>query len=73
MSLEVITMSLKGLYKARRLCGMSQKDLAHCLCVSKNTVSRWERGTVTPRVPRLKEIAEALNCSIKFLITGEDD
>jgi len=64
---------LKGLAKARHKCGMSQREFGNFLGVDKMTISRWERGQHMPRSNRLQEIAVALNVSVNYLFTGEDE
>jgi len=45
-----------------------QKDLAKALGVSKSTVSMWITGATSPRMDKVKRIAELLNCSISDLL-----
>lgn len=65
-------MALKGIATARKLCGMTQRDLARVLGVTKLTVSRWERGVVTPRTNMLLDIADALSCGLEPSDNGSD-
>ena len=37
---------------ARRQCGMTQSELADKMCVTRQTVSRWEAGTALPDVEK---------------------
>jgi DNA-binding XRE family transcriptional regulator len=47
--------------------GMSNKDLAHVVSVSENTVSSWTTGTYKPRHSTMEQIASALNLTIDQL------
>lgn len=60
---------LKILRKAYRV---SQKDLAKPLHVSKQTVSNWENGNITPSVEMLMKIADFFHVSTDYLL-GLDD
>lgn len=51
--------------------GMRQTDLAFEAGLSEVTVSRYIRGERTPGAEELLRIAEALNVSTDFLLTGE--
>ena len=52
----------------RRLKNWTQKTLAAEAHVSFNTISNYERGVRCPRLPELKKIASALECSVTDLI-----
>jgi transcriptional regulator with XRE-family HTH domain len=55
--------------KARRLeCGLSQDQLAERLDVGPEAVSRMERGVVMLTIPKLVELANALDCPIETFI-----
>jgi transcriptional regulator with XRE-family HTH domain len=56
---------------ARRRAKLSQEELADRLGVGPNTVGRWERGRVEPRVSALAAIAEALGCELSQLLPGQ--
>lgn len=48
--------------------GITQEDLAKELNVGQNTISQWETGERTPRVPTLIKLAEVLDCSVGELL-----
>ena len=48
--------------------GLTQKEFADLLLVSNRTVSRWERGSVSPTAEEITRIAEILNCTVSQLI-----
>ena len=62
-------MSIK---KARKLKGMSQKALAAALSVSQPTVSDWESGRKMPTRGNLLLLADILDSSVDFLLTGSE-
>ena len=51
---------------------LTQEQLAEDLGVSKNTVSRWERGINIPDLSLLDTLASELDTSVKEIITGHD-
>ena len=48
------------IYSARKTLGLSQEKLAEALGVSRNTVSRWERGEFSPSAENLAALARLL-------------
>ncbi|MDL2313814.1 helix-turn-helix domain-containing protein [Desulfovibrio sp. OttesenSCG-928-C14] len=57
----------------RRKLGLSQRELATKLGITYDSMARMERGKVTPKISRLPEIAEALQCSVSYLFHTNDD
>lgn len=57
---EIIGRSIRG---HRVAAGITQRDLAHRLCVSPSTVWRWEVGRHMPSTSHLGAIADALELS----------
>ncbi len=51
---------------------LSQEQLAEKLGVSKNTISRWERGINIPDLGLLDDLALALNTGVSEIIKGHD-
>lgn len=47
---------------------MNQVELGYKIGISKQTVSKYEKGTVLPNSKSLKDIADALNCSTDYLL-----
>ncbi len=45
---------------ARKMLGLSQEKLAEALGVSRNTISRWERGECSPHADKLAELERML-------------
>ena len=56
---------------ARRQCGMTQSELADKMCVTRQTVSRWEAGTALPDVEKVAQIAKLLQVSCDYLLDDE--
>lgn len=57
--------------EARTDLKLSQESLGKRLGVSREAVSQWERGDSEPTPSRVVEIAQALNCSHYWLVTGK--
>ena len=53
---------------ARTEAGLTQTELAERLGIHQESVSRWERGTVTPSVSQVFRIAEALGIDAAWLM-----
>lgn len=51
--------------------GMSQDELARELGVTRQTVSRWEQGLMTPSTERLIDAARVFQVSLDGLVNGE--
>lgn len=56
---------------ARESMGLKQADLAERAGTQWQQVSRWERGTATPRAKAVKALSEALKINPTWLLTGE--
>ncbi|SDL42906.1 Transcriptional regulator, contains XRE-family HTH domain [Clostridium cochlearium] len=55
------------IYKLRKINGLSQEDLAAELNVSRQAVSKWERG-ITPDIENMVKIANFFDCSLDDLM-----
>lgn len=55
----------------REKCGMTQSQLAECLCVSAKAVSKWETGAGYPDITLLEPLAAALRTSVAELLSGD--
>lgn len=65
------TMNLKERIKNSRIAAkMTQEELAKAVGKTRNAVTQWESGASRPRLNTLEVIAEALNVSIDWLLTG---
>ena len=57
--------------RKRKDLGMTQMEFAEKLAVTRQTVSRWEAGTVLPDIDRIGEIADLLGVSCDYLLKDE--
>lgn len=60
----------KRIEKARILAGLNQDELAEKIGLTQQAISRIEEG-ITKNPRKLKAIADALNVSVNFLVSGE--
>ena len=64
-------MEFKDMLKvARKNRGITQEDLAEALLVSRQTVSKWERGLAFPNISILLPLADALGMPAGLLVCG---
>lgn len=61
-----------NLYELRRSAGLSQEEFAEKLLVSRQAVSKWERGEAYPDTDNLIAISEMFGITIDALLRGED-
>jgi hypothetical protein len=54
----------------RLASGMTLKDFGKIFGTNESIVSRWENSASTPRIERLKKIAEFANISVQDLLHG---
>ena len=59
-----------NLTEARRQSGLSQKEVAEVLDVSRQAVSRWETGAAAPSTENLVELARLYGVSLDELVNG---
>lgn len=55
----------------RKDLGMTQVSFADALSVTRQTVSRWEAGTVLPDIDKIGDIARILGVSCDYLLKDE--
>ena len=55
----------------REKYGMTQAELAHKLCVSDKTISKWETGKGYPDISLLEPITKIFGISITELLSGQ--
>ena len=58
----------KNLIELRKKHNLTQNELAQKLNYSDNTISRWERGELTPSIETLQAISEFFDVPIENLI-----
>lgn len=61
----------KNLRLARRESGKTQDELAECLAVTRQSVSKWETGEGYPEIEKLIQIVRILNISLGELFMDE--
>ena len=59
------------IYKFRRKSGLSQEQLAEKIGVSRQAISKWERGTSTPELGKLLELSKCFNITLDELVKEE--
>ncbi len=57
--------------RKRRDVGMTQIEFAEKLNVTRQTVSRWEAGTVLPDIDKISDIAKLLDVSCDYLLRDD--
>ena len=55
----------------RKDLGLTQQEFADRLSVTRQTVSRWEAGTVFPDIDKIADIARTLGVSCDYLLRDE--
>ena len=55
----------------RKDLGMTQTEFADRLCVTRQTVIRWEAGTVLPDIEKISDIADILQVSCDYLLKDD--
>ena len=58
---------------ARKNLGITQQEMADRLSVTRQTVSRWEAGSVLPDIDKLPDIASMLSVSCDYLLMDDID
>lgn len=57
--------------RKRKDLGITQIEFADKMCVTRQTVSRWEAGTVYPDIDKISDIAELLQVSCDYLLKDD--
>ena len=52
--------------------GLKNADVARATGISSMTLSDWKRGKSVPKSDKMRKIAEYLNVSVDYLMTGKD-
>tara|TARA_R110002050_G_scaffold46746_5_gene109780 strand:+ start:523 stop:1062 length:540 start_codon:yes stop_codon:yes gene_type:complete len=60
------TTFLQRIYSARKMAGLSMDELASLSGLSKNTISRYEKGIMNPDRANLLRLAKALNLKVDY-------
>ena len=57
----------------RWMLGLSQKELADRLKISHDAMARMEKGRIAPKMGRLQNIADNLQCTVAYLFRTNDE
>lgn len=57
----------KNIAARRRVLGISQKELAAKLDITQDALNRMEKGKIAPKMSRLENIANCLQCPVSYL------
>jgi len=60
----------KNLKEARKLSGLTQKQVAMALNVVESCYANWEQGRTEPNIDMLRKLGIVFNVSIDDLING---
>lgn len=61
------------LIELRKQAGLSQEGLAERLNISRQAISKWERGESTPDMDNLKVLGQIYNVSMDYLLMGKNE
>ena len=63
---------IERLIECRKAAGLSQTELAEKLGLSRQTIYKWETGTVIPAAENLSALAKLYHVSLDWLVNGVD-
>lgn len=63
----------KNLQILRKMRNLTQEELAEKMNISRQTISKWELGSILPEVEKLVELCDMFNCSSDQLLRGNMD
>jgi transcriptional regulator with XRE-family HTH domain len=55
----------------RKMKGMSQENLAAKLDITRQTISKWEKGAAVPDLDRILKLSELFGVSVDYLVKDE--
>ncbi|NRB65492.1 MAG: helix-turn-helix transcriptional regulator [Saprospiraceae bacterium] len=58
--------------RLRKQKKLSQAEVAQAVGVSRDAISKYERGDIVPSVETAKKIAEVLDVSLDYLVSNEE-
>ncbi len=61
----------KNLKEARKLCGLTQKQVATSLNVVESCYANWEQGRTEPNIDSLRALGVIFDLTIDELINGD--
>lgn len=60
----------ENLAAARKAAGYSRAQMAEMIGISSTSYFRYENNLRNPKIEVIKEMANILNCSVEFLVSG---
>lgn len=60
----------QNLKDARKLCNLTQRQVAEILGVVESCYANWEQGRTEPNIEMLRKLGEIFNITIDDLING---
>lgn len=63
----------KSLFELRKKYSLTQQELANLIPVSRETISKWERGIYTPSVECLIKLSSVFQISIDEILSLSED
>lgn len=63
----------KNISAQRRKLNLSQKELANKLQITQDAMARMEKGKIAPKMSRLIDISENLQCTVTYLFRTHDN
>lgn len=74
MSVKTLTEVVgENISERRRKLGLSQKELADKLDITQDALTRMEKGRIAPKMGRLQDLADNLQCPVGYLFRTHDD
>ena len=62
----------RAISRRRQKKGLTQLELAQALGIEQHSLSRMEKGQIAPKMARLQQIADLLDCSVADLFRQTD-
>ncbi len=63
----------KNINLQRKQLGISQKELAERLDITQDAMARIEKGKIAPKMSRIQDIADNLQCSPSYFFRAGDE
>lgn len=70
MAIKTLPMKNERIFERRKALGLTQLDVAKVTGVSKQSVSKWEKGDSFPKGESLVLLAKILKCDANWILTG---
>ena len=64
--LEIERTIIQAMIDARKLSGLTQKELSERTGIAQGDISKLERGNANPSIRTLKRLAEGMNMALKI-------